>query len=52
MDYHIGGLCSPILFNVMINDLSSGIDGLSFKRSFYVGDGALCVRKTSQCHIY
>lgn len=38
-----GSVCSPILFNIMINDIFSGVDA-SLGRSLYADDGALWAR--------
>lgn len=38
-----GSVCSPILFNIMINDVFSGVD-VSLGRSLYADDGALWPR--------
>jgi len=38
-----GSVCSPILFNIMINEVFSGVDD-SIGRSLYADDGAIWVR--------
>ena len=38
-----GRVCSPILFNIMINDIFEGVES-TVGKSLYVDDGALWVR--------
>ena len=39
-----GSVCSPVLFNIMINDIFDQVNG-SVGKSLYADDGALWVRK-------
>lgn len=46
-----GSVCSPVLFNIMINDIFCGIEDAAVHRALYADDGALWMRGRNVDHV-